>query len=166
MGKQVVHNFEEGDTVVDVSHLNDEGFNDLLSIHKRPFVASHSNSRAACNVPRNLTDNMFRALVDMGGHAGLNLYRSYITERPAPSSGEVTFGEFCAHIDHWLALGGEDIVAIDTDYDGNDVPEWIESCSQMVNLSAKLIERFGHDVINKIFFRNAYDFFSRYEQGL
>lgn len=166
MGKQVVRKFEEGDVVVDVSHLNDEGFNDLLSIHKRPFVASHSNSRAVCNVPRNLTDNMFRALVDMGGLAGLNLYRSYITERAAPSSGEVTFDEFCAHIDHWLALGGEDVIAIGTDYDGSDVPEWIESCSQMTDLNAKLIERFGHDVINKMFFRNAYDFFSRYEQGL
>lgn len=166
MGKQVVRKFEEGDIVVDVSHLNDEGFNDLLSIHKRPFVASHSNSRAVCNVPRNLTDDMFRALVDMGGLAGLNLYRSYITERPTPSNGEVTFDELCAHVDHWLALGGEDVIAIGTDYDGSDVPEWIESCSQMPDLNIRLAERFGRDVVNKMFFRNAYGFFSRYEQGM
>lgn len=165
MGKEVVSRFEEGNIVVDVSHLNDEGFYDLLAIHKRPFVASHSNSRAVCNCPRNLTDDMFRALVDMGGLVGMNFYRSYLTERSTPSTGEVTFDEFCSHIDHWLSLGGEDVIAIGTDYDGSDVPAWIESCSDMPDLHAKLADRFGQDVINKMFFQNAYAFFSRYEQG-
>ena len=59
--------------IVDCSHLNDAGFEDLLNIAERPFVASHSNVRACCSHPRNLTDAQFKEIVRRGGLCGLNL---------------------------------------------------------------------------------------------
>ena len=176
-GREAIRGFEDAKIVVDVSHLNDAGFADFLDVARRPFAASHSNSRAVCDVPRNLTDDEFRAIRDAGGVVGLNYCRSFLTTREldgasATASGDhvaaqpaddVTFDEVAAHIEHFLDLGGEDVVALGSDYDGTDVPGWLDGCEKVGGFY-KLVERhFGASVACKLFFENARAFFVRNE---
>ena len=77
-GKQVVRRMGELGITVDVSHLSDQGLADVLTTTDAPLVASHSNARAMCNHPRNLTDDQFRAIAERGGLVGINYYRAFI----------------------------------------------------------------------------------------
>ena len=104
--------------LIDVSHLSDEGFWDAIKYSKAPIVASHSNARSLCNHPRNLTDEMIKALAKKGGVAGLNLYPYFIN-----TTGIVHIDEMVAHIVHMYQTGGEDVIAIGTDFDGFDEGE-------------------------------------------
>jgi membrane dipeptidase len=119
-GREAVRALEDHRIVVDVSHLNDAGFADLLHVATRPFVASHSNSRAVCPHPRNLTDAQFGEIRDRGGLVGINYYRAFIADVPAGK--DVTFDQLSRHIDHFLSLGGEKVLALGSDFDGSDTP--------------------------------------------
>lgn len=160
-GREVVRSLEDHRIVVDVSHLNDHGFADLLKVATRPFVASHSNSRAVCDHPRNLTDDEFRAIRDMGGLVGINYFRQFIATRNAPADGEVTFDELSAHIQHFLDLGGEQVLALGSDFDGSTVPAWLDGCQHVPAFHDRVVERFGQDVADRMFFQNAHEFFLR-----
>ncbi len=83
--------------IVDVSHCSDEAFFDMLEIAEKPIIASHSNSRAVCGVGRNLTDDMFKAICQVGGVAGINLYTDFI-------GGGKDLDAVCRHIGHFLEL--------------------------------------------------------------
>ena len=67
---------------IDVSHLNDGGFWDVVKASHKPFMATHSNARAITDVPRNLTDEMIHALADKGGVMGLNLCPAFLYDIP------------------------------------------------------------------------------------
>ena len=98
--------------LVDVSHISDEGFWDILKITRGPVIASHSNSRALCPVSRNLPADMFLALAETGGVAGLNQCREFIGEHP-------DLDTVCDHVLHFLELdpSGKHI-ALGGDLDG------------------------------------------------
>ena len=160
LGRQRVRELEERRIAVDVSHLNDEGFADLLEVAHRPFAASHSNSRAIHDVPRNLTDDQFRAIRDMGGIAGINYYTGFV----APGD-DYAPEQLFAHIDHWLDLGGEDVVALGSDFDGCTTPSWIASCTDTQRLADLLVGRYGAEQAEKICYGNAAAFFRRIEAG-
>ncbi|MGI6229537.1 MAG: dipeptidase [Tractidigestivibacter sp.] len=157
-GAKSVGALERRHIAVDVSHLNDEGFWDVARISKRPFAASHSNSRAVRDVPRNLTDDQFRAIRDAGGVVGLNFCRSFISGEKDPSPDELL-----AHVEHWLDLGGERVVALGSDYDGSNVPSWLEPCDKMRGLVKMMRQRFGDEQAERLCFGNAREFFSRVE---
>lgn len=101
--------------LVDVSHLSEKGFWDMIELAEKPVLASHSNSFSVCPHPRNLTDDQFRAICDLGGTAGLNLYVPFLTEQPRAS-----FDDLRRHLDHFLELGGEGHIALGADLDGCD----------------------------------------------
>lgn len=162
LGREAIRAFEDERIVIDVSHLNRAGFADLLDVVRRPFVASHSNARAVCDHPRNLSDDQFRAIRDMGGLVGLNFYRSFITGRDTREA-DVTFDEFAAHAEHFLDLGGEDTLALGSDWDGSDVPAWLGRCDTAGELHRLMADRFGAAIADKVFFANARDFFVRNE---
>lgn len=157
-GRQMVAALENRKIAVDVSHLNDPGFWDVVACAKKPFAASHSNARAVCGHPRNLTDDQFRAIRDAGGVAGLNFCRRFVVEE-----GDPTPEQLLAHVDHWLDLDGQDAVALGTDYDGCDVPSWLDGCERMGALEQALVERYGQELADKLLFKNAFDFFRRIE---
>lgn len=158
-GAQVVRGMEARRMVIDVSHLNDRSFWDVVKASSRPFAASHSNARAICGHPRNLTDDMFRALVDRGGIAGFNFCREFVREDGAdPTRDDVLF-----HIDHFLQLGGEHAIALGSDYDGCEVPSWLAPAECVGNLHTLLAKEFGAEVANDICFENAANFFERNE---
>ena len=115
-GKEAVGRMNELGILIDVSHLSDGGFYDVASLSKAPFVASHSNCRALTPHPRNLTDDMIRTLADHGGVAGLNFGPDFVAAEAG--SHRTSVERLCAHASHLLRIGGEDVVAIGTDFDG------------------------------------------------
>ena len=162
-GKQVVRRMGELGITVDVSHLSDQGLADVLVATDAPLVASHSNARAMCNHPRNLTDSQFRAIAERGGLVGINYYRAFIREmsegEAASPTREVTFDELSAHIEHFLDLGGEKVLALGSDFDGSEVPAWLDGCEQVPSLIDRLASRFGADIAHGIAYDNAASFF-------
>lgn len=109
-GRDFIRALESSAIYADVSHLSDAGFWDLIKLARRPVVASHSNSRALCPHPRNLTDDMFRAIRDTGGVVGLNLYLDFV--------GAGSMDALVAHVEHFLNLGGEKTLCMGGDLDG------------------------------------------------
>ena len=109
-GRDFIHVLEEYNIYPDVSHLSDAGFWDLVRVAKRPIVASHSNARAICPHRRNLTDDQFRAIRDLGGVVGLNLYLDFV--------GESTMDALVAHVEHFMNLNGEKTMCLGGDLDG------------------------------------------------
>ncbi len=114
-GIEVVHRMNELGMIVDVSHMSDGGFWDTLKYSRKPVVASHSNARTLCNHPRNLSDDMIRALAKQGGVIGVNTYPYFVHP-----SGKASMELIADHIAHIYQVGGEDVLGIGTDFDGYD----------------------------------------------
>lgn len=114
-GIETVTRMGELGIIADVSHASDGTFRDILKYAKGPVVASHSNCRNLCNHPRNLTDEMIRALAEQGGVAGLNFFGPFLG-----TTKESKIEEMTAHILHMIQVGGSEFPAIGTDFDGID----------------------------------------------
>lgn len=155
-GRRMIRGLEERGIVVDASHLNDAGFRDLLAVAERPFVCSHSNARAVCPHPRNLEDWQLREIADRGGIVGLNFYNAFLREDDA----EVTPDDVLRHVDHMLNVAGEDLLALGSDYDGSDVPCWLDPCDKVADLYALLARECGPAIAERIFHGNAERFFA------
>lgn len=158
-GAEVVRRMEDAGMVLDVSHLNDACFSDVARIAERPFVASHSNSRAVCGHPRNLTDAQFAEIRDRGGLVGLNYCPDFLSE--SFETAEPTEDDLCRHVEHWLDMGGEDVVALGSDFDGTDLPSCISSAEGMPRLQEAFERRFGERIARKLCAENALAFFER-----
>ena len=151
-GKEVVEKMNELGMLVDVSHLSDAGFYDVASISKKPFLATHSNARYITNHKRNLTDDMIKVLANKGGITGINFCDAFIGNKSPYSNIE----DMLKHIKHIRNIGGIDVLAMGTDFDGIDSKVEIEDISQM-NKLVDILERekFTYDEIEKIFYKNA-----------
>lgn len=114
-GFEVVERMNELGMAIDVSHLSDGGFWDVLKASRVPVVATHSNAREICPHPRNLSDEMMRALAEKGGVAGVNFYPYFLN-----SMGKAGIEDIVRHITHMVDVGGIDFPAIGTDFDGYD----------------------------------------------
>ncbi|WP_255467440.1 dipeptidase [Raoultibacter phocaeensis] len=158
-GKRVVAALEGEKIVVDVSHLNDRGFSDVCDVATRPFAASHSNARAVCGHKRNLTDAQIRAIAEAGGIVGLNFCTQFLSEAHADPSRD----DVLRHIDRICEVGGEDVLALGSDYDGCDVPSWLVPASKVGSLHALIADHFGRRMADKACFDNALAFFERNE---
>lgn len=137
--------------VVDVSHLSDAAFWQLVRLADAPLIASHSNSRTQCGHPRNLTDDMYRAICDLGGVAGLNLYAPFLAERQAD------FEDVWRHVDHFLQLAGDDRhLALGADLDGCDtLPVGFTGLESYPALADQLARRgLSENTIARIFHEN------------
>lgn len=152
-GKEAVEYMNELGMIVDVSHLSDGGFYDVLECSKKPFVASHSNARALSPHPRNLTDEMIRGLAKKGGIAGVNFYGAFLNEDAV--SERSTLDALVAHMKYMSRLGGEDFVALGTDFDGISGEVEINSPLVMQRLFDRLkMEGFSQTQIEKIAYKN------------
>ena len=123
-GIEVVRRMDEMGMIIDVSHASDGTFWDIMKYGKCPVVASHSNCRAVCDHPRNLTDEMIKCLADRGGVSGLNFYGAFLEsgkqEGISPARQDSRIEAMAAHILHMLKAGGSEFPAIGTDFDGFD----------------------------------------------
>lgn len=126
-GKQVVEEMNEKGMIVDVSHLSDGGFWDCIQQSSKPVVASHSNARALCPHPRNLSDEMLHALGEKGGVAGMNFYPQFLK-----AGGSAEIADIVRHGMYILRNAGEDAVALGTDFDGFEAgQDWIRGIGEM-----------------------------------
>lgn len=151
-GFETVERMNELGMIVDVSHMSDGGFWDVLRHSKAPVVASHSSARSLCRHPRNLTDEMLRALGENGGVAAVNFYPAFIRE-----DGKASKEDLAAHIKHMVNVAGIDAVAIGTDYDGFEGGTLeIDRVGKMPLLYEELQkEGFTEEQVEKIWFRNS-----------
>ncbi|MGN0906513.1 MAG: dipeptidase [Bullifex sp.] len=113
-GHEVIELFNEKGVIVDVSHLSDGGFRDVIDSADK-VVATHSNCRAVTPDDRNLTDDMIRSLADKGGVMGLNFCPSFLTD---DESHESRISDMVRHVKHMINVGGEDLPALGSDFDG------------------------------------------------
>lgn len=157
-GKTCIAELEENGILVDVSHLNDAGFYDVERLAKRPFIASHSNARAVAHHLRNLTDDQIRVIAERKGLIGLNYYVRFLREDENPCGME----DLLRHIEHFLKLGAEDCLALGSDYDGAVLPESLDSVEKSFQIGNFLREKgFAQELIDKILFANAQNFFDK-----
>jgi membrane dipeptidase len=151
-GKQSVEVMQDKGIIVDVSHLSDGGFWDVMKISRRPVVASHSDSRELCPHTRNLTDDMIRALADRGGACGINFFPDML----CGAGGVARISDMIRQLRHLIDVGGEDFPMIGTDFDGFDGEVEIGSCDKMPLLFEAMEDAgFSADQIEKIAHRNA-----------
>ena len=150
-GREYVKEAQRLGILVDVSHISDEGFWDIMEITQAPVVASHSNSRFLCNHSRNLTDDMFRAICRTGGVAGINQYAEFLGEHP-------TLDTVCDHVLHLLELDPDGKhIALGGDLDGCEAfSEGFEGIQSYPSLAQWLLERgLTENMIRDIFWNNA-----------
>ncbi len=146
--------------IADVSHLSDKGFWDIAQHSTRPFAASHSNCRALAPHCRNLTDEMIRALAEKGGIAGLNYCAGFLDNQPSAELCRSTVALMAKHAAHFKQVGGIDMIALGSDFDGIGGHLEMDSCDKLPMLADALrAEGFTEDEVEKIFFRNAQRFF-------
>lgn len=150
-GAEYVKEAQRLGMLIDVSHISDEGFWDIMKITNAPIIATHSNSRAVWNNSRNLTDDMFRAIVETGGVAGYNACDEFTGENP-------TIDTICDHIFHFMELdpSGKHI-SLGGDLDGIDrMPAGFEGVQSWPIVANRLLERgLNENTVMDIFWNNA-----------
>lgn len=135
-GCDLIGEMERLRMVVDLAHVNDAGFADALKVMRRPFIVSHTCCRAVYAHRRNLTDGQIRAVADRGGVIGIAFERTFLGGLSA------NLDSVLDHFDHALKVGGEDVVAIGTDFDGFIFPpSELRDVSHMPRLTAGLLAR-------------------------
>lgn len=147
-GREVVAEMERLGMIVDVSHLCEASFYDVMSLAKKPVIASHSNARAVCDNPRNLYDKQLLQIKNNGGVVGINFYTHFLNNTEKASIEDVI-----KHLEHICSVTGEDHVGLGTDYDGIETaPDGLESTHLLpelfnrlaqLNYSSSFIEKFA-----------------------
>ncbi len=156
-GRAFVAEMERLHMLVDVSHLSDRGIWDLLECSTRPFVASHSNARALCAHTRNLTDEMIRQMGERGCLIGLNYCPCFLNHEAGKRS---RIQDMARHARYLMNLGGEEILALGSDFDGITGDLEIGSAADLPLLAEGLIrEGLTPRQVEKIFSGNALRFF-------
>lgn len=140
--------------LIDVSHLSDTAFYEVAACSKKAFLASHSNARSICDVPRNLSDDMLRTLAEHGGVVGLNLHEPFLL--PAPASADDLLCALVRHTKHILSVAGADSLALGTDFDGMPGNAAIPNVAHLPRLEDALKKAgLTSSELEKIFFQNA-----------
>lgn len=157
IGKEAVKEFENNNIFIDLSHSNIRTFYDVAEVSQKPIIATHSNSYALCPHKRNLTDEQFEIIRKSGGVVGINFYPPFLNENPC----EASVTDVIRHIYHFLSLGGEDMLCIGSDFDGCDALKTLDSVEKMPFLYENLLKNgFNEQVIQKILYNNAHNFFT------
>ena len=146
-GREAVELLDSLKIIVDVSHLSDGGTDEILENRKIPIVASHSNAREICPMPRNLTDCQIKKIADCGGVIGVNFCKDFLGE------GE-PFELVLRHLKHMIKIGGEDVVSFGSDFDGIPTVKGLEGCEKMPALIEYLEGELGRRICEKLCFEN------------
>ncbi|MBK5242593.1 membrane dipeptidase [Clostridium sp.] len=159
MGKLAIEKMNELGIIVDVSHLNEPGFWDVLKYNKNLTIASHSNSKALYNHRRNLTDEQMKAIANGGGVIGALSYFAKVCDPSTNSPHQdedftETVHDFIQHIEYMVNLVGYDHVAFGFDFNmyfGDYAVNGLESADNISDVIQLLLER-GHKLedISKI----------------
>lgn len=148
LGRAFVRRMGELGMLVDVSHLSEAGFWDVMELYPRGVIASHSNARAVCEHTRNLTDAQITAIIKQHGVIGLNFYRNFV-------GGRGTLDDVRRHLDHFLELGGDQCVALGGDWDGAELIAPLSHITHLEDLYEFLL-RWGYQetLLQNFFYKN------------
>lgn len=155
-GRSVVSEMNRLGMLVDVSHISEKGFWDVIELSAAPVMASHSNSRSVCDHPRNLTDSQFEALKSKRGVAGINVNPFFLN-----NTGSASLDDVIRHIEHFASLGGEDHIGLGCDFDGiectpsdvrgvEDVPRIFERLLSL-NYKEEFVRKFAGGNMLRVF---------------
>ena len=153
-GKQLVRECNSLRIMLDLSHLNEKGFDDIAALSDAPLVASHSCAHAVAPSTRNLTDRQLQVIADSKGLVGLNYAVGFLHPQGLrdPMHG---FDIVLRHLDHLLSFLGEDGVALGSDFDGAQMPEDLSDASKQQNLIQAMLDHgYGQELVEKIAYRN------------
>jgi membrane dipeptidase len=152
MGVQALELLQNNNIIVDVSHLSDGGFYDVVRLSKVPIVASHSNCSAVKNVSRNLCDGQIKLLAERGGVMGINFSKNFL--------GGEGLNFVLDHVKHAINVGGEDVIAIGSDFDGTQTTQTLDGCDKVENLlnylslngiCGRALDKFAYKNFERIF---------------
>lgn len=135
-GESVIKEMNAKGIMVDLSHAAEKSFYDALDISSTPIVCSHSNCRALCGHPRNLTDEQLRALARKGGVAHITLYGGFVKQQ-----GEANILDAMTHLEHAIDIMGIDQVGLGTDFDGDGGIRGLADSSELINFTRQLLRR-------------------------
>lgn len=146
-GRKVVKEMNKVGMMIDVSHVSEGTFWDVIKLSKDPIFASHSSVRALCDHDRNLTDDQLRALAKNGGVIQICIYGGYLNKNEK----EASVDDVVRHIDHAVKVAGIDHVGIGSDFDGGGGVLGCAGDNDMINITVKLIERgYSEEDLRKI----------------
>lgn len=149
-GKRLIRACNDLKIMIDLSHLNEAGFNDIARLSDAPLVATHSNAHAVTASSRNLTDRQLAMIRDSGGMVGLNFATSFL-RRDGMKSGDMGWQDVLAHLDHLLDHLGEDHLGFGSDFDGATVPQGIGDVTGLPALQQAMLDHgYGEALMRKI----------------
>lgn len=147
-GEEAVREMVKRKIIPDVSHLSEKSFYDLCETTDFPFIASHSDAYAVNPHVRNLKDEQIKVVVQRKGLIGLNFYNKFLGEGDSLKM-------LIKHAEHILSLGGEDILAMGSDFDGCAINEELKGVDKMGSIYSAFDKCFGTKITDKIFYENA-----------
>lgn len=158
-GRSVTRGCFERGIVPDISHASERSADDALAIayeYGKPLIASHSNAYSVYPHTRNLRDRHFQAIRELGGIVGVSLCPAHLTDTSLRSA---AIEDICRHVDHYLSLGGEDIVGFGADWDGTDLPTQIPHVGHLTRVAEFMAaHHYSDELIEKLFWKNFYRF--------
>lgn len=152
LGRQAVELLDGLKIIIDISHLSDGGAEEILKNRKIPLVASHSNAQAVHDVSRNLSDNLIKKTADCGGIIGINFCADFL--------GGEAFESVYKHLGHIVKIGGEECVALGSDFDGIPQVKNLENCTRVPALfdylssrgiKPRVLENFAYNNFVRVF---------------
>ncbi|SET41021.1 dipeptidase [Paenibacillus sp. NFR01] len=157
-GKALVDWCNDSGMLLDVSHLAPAGFWELAERSVRPFIASHSNCRAVCDHPRNLSNEQIQAIIAMGGRMGLTFYPPFVR-----AGGSAAMADLLRHVEHVCALGGSRHLMFGSDFDGVDAwTKGLEHPGKYPELADLLLRHYPEAEVRGWLYDNALNFLAAY----
>lgn len=157
-GKLLINEMEKNNVIIDVSHASDILFYDILNNTTKPLIASHSNARDIFFCKRNLSLDIILEIKRRKGLIGLNFYKNFLYEGKGDS-----FLSIMTQIDYFLSYGCENILCIGSDFDGSEIDSKLNSLEKVKYLyNFLIIKGYKKEILNKIFFENAYNFYEKF----
>jgi microsomal dipeptidase-like Zn-dependent dipeptidase len=135
-GKEAVKEMNRCGIIADISHTSEKTAFDVLAVSRYPIIASHSSVKALCNHPRNLSDQLIKAIADKGGVVQICLYHGFLKK-----SGPASVKDAVDHIDYIIRLVGIDYVGIGSDFDGGGGIKGLQSANEFPQITMELIRR-------------------------
>ena len=135
-GTQLVEQMDDLGVLVDISHINERGFWDVVKHSQRPIIGTHNCCRALCDHPRNLSDEQLKAIAEKNGVVGITFVPSFVAER------DPNMEKLLDHIEHAIQVAGVDHVGLGSDFDGGG--DLVKDATILPEITAGLAAR-GYD---------------------
>lgn len=155
-GYEVVHEMNQLGMMIDLSHLSEHGFWDVMEISRSPIMASHANAKRIYPHPRNLNDEQIKAIIRSGGMIGVTFVSEFTAKKNEPD-----IDDLLRHIEHIAALGGINHIGLGSDFDGAEPVKGLENASKIESLVEVLSQKYSSEQVQKILGGNWLSYFKK-----